>query len=137
MLENKRDVLLSIMGATAGLSVPLYVLSPRGTTLYFGGQPSPTTSAFVRLVGSGDLLVSLLAFSHLGKKRCEQLLAMRWISVYSVTHMLSFLAAHWLGELKIPLPTLVFTLASSVLGAGVVGYTYWTELEDAKPTKHD
>eukprot|EP01089_Gocevia_fonbrunei_P007418 TRINITY_DN1853_c0_g1_i2.p1 TRINITY_DN1853_c0_g1~~TRINITY_DN1853_c0_g1_i2.p1 ORF type:complete len:155 (-),score=19.49 TRINITY_DN1853_c0_g1_i2:41-505(-) len=80
----------------AGLSVPLYLLLPKGTVEFFGGIYSPSTVLWVRGTGAGDALLSYISFygaftdNILVKKYL-----IRALGLYNILHFGSFLISHY------------------------------------------
>eukprot|EP00008_Paramoeba_atlantica_P004603 CAMPEP_0201488092 /NCGR_PEP_ID=MMETSP0151_2-20130828/16838_1 /ASSEMBLY_ACC=CAM_ASM_000257 /TAXON_ID=200890 /ORGANISM="Paramoeba atlantica, Strain 621/1 / CCAP 1560/9" /LENGTH=66 /DNA_ID=CAMNT_0047873311 /DNA_START=82 /DNA_END=279 /DNA_ORIENTATION=+ len=43
-------------------SVPLYLFTPNGTAIHWGGEPSPTSDMWIRGRGAADLALGFLAW---------------------------------------------------------------------------
>jgi len=62
MIDKVLTIFLWLNVIGAGVSVFLYLFVASGTAKFWGGVPTATSDGWVRTVGSGDALVSFLAF---------------------------------------------------------------------------
>jgi len=108
---------LRVSAVTLLSSAALYLFLPKGSVLHFGGEPSGTTSTWVRSKGAAELALGLLALRASFGNSALLRIAGQTVGLFGVVEMAAFYVSHVYDQ---PLPGLG-SIAVGFVGAGLLG----------------